>query len=401
MFANTQTYSADVVIVGAGPTGLFLANLLGQAGRSVILLEKRTAQTIPSMAIGVMPPSLQMFEAIGLAAPMIQTGCQVTRAVVHDQDAILGALDLSTLPPPYSFVLSIPQGELMRLLRERLADYPSVQILDGHEVSAVDQTADAITVHAIHTDTGGRAEIIAAFAAACDGNKSRMRALLGIARAGDLYPVSFIMGDFPETTTWTHEAHLFFTPEGSVESFPLPGPRRRWIVRASGTERDTNTMVQRIHAIAGVRLDPAQEVWHSSFTPERQLAATFFSGRAVLCGDAAHVMSPIGGQGMNTGLADVWMLANILKGLLQTQVPHEPLFARYAAKRRVAFTVAANRAARGMWLGTRTGRIASALRALVLRYVLLGSPLARFLPRHFAMLTIPGTRALLSKGGLP
>ena len=386
--------SADVVIVGGGPTGLFLGNLLGQAGISTLLLEKRSDRTIPSMAIGVMPPSLRMFESIDLAASVVRAGCAVRTVVVHDQRAALGALQFASLPPPYDFVLSIPQGDLMRMLRDRLGDWPSVRILEGTEATAIRQTPDGVNLQVLSAADGACTEVTASYVVACDGDKSRMRDLLGIARAGSDYPVSFVMGDFPDTTTWSCEAHLFFTPQGSVESFPLPGRRRRWVALADSPERDTETLVRRIHAMAGIRLDAASELWHSSFTPERRLAQRFFLGRVVLCGDAAHVMSPIGGQGMNTGFGDVWMMASILKRLLQTHEAYEPLFARYETERRLAFRIAADRAACGMWLGTRLGHLRSALRSMVIRRVLLQRPVVRYLPPYFTMRTIPGNDAI-------
>ena len=402
----TNSDRADVVIVGGGPTGLFLANLLGKAGVNTILLERRAVQRVPSMAIGVMPPSLRMFEAIDLAAPVVKAGCEVRTAVVHDQRRQLGSLDLTVLPSPYAFVLSIPQGDLMHQLRGRLAQWPSVRVMEGAEAVSVCQTADTVRLQVVRAsrlpleEAGQRpapqgVEITAQFVVACDGNHSRMRDLLGLARVGRRYGVAFIMGDFPDTTTWSHEAHLFFTPQGSVESFPLPNGRRRWIALANSEKRDTQTLVQRVQEIAAVSLDPAAELWHSSFIPERQLAQHYSSGRVVLCGDAAHVMSPIGGQGMNTGFGDVWQLATLLPQLLQTREPHEPCFARYDAERRHAFTIAADRAERGMWLGTRMGKWSSAIRSFVIGRVLLRPPLVRRLPRYFAMLTIPGNDQLM------
>jgi hypothetical protein len=112
-------------------------------------------------------------------------------------------------------------------------------------------------------------------------------------------------------------------------------------------------------------------------------------GALSLCGDAAHVMSPIGGQGMNIGFADAWHLAAVMRRLFQTHEPHASLFARYETDRRRACRIAANRAGRGMWLGTRTGRIPSACAPCVIRHALLRFPLSRHLPRYFAMLTIP------------
>ena len=389
MNVPSNSLAADVLVIGAGPVGLFLANLLGRAGRTTLLLEKRPAEIAPSMAIGIMPPSLSLFESIALAAPLIRAGCAVRSAVVHDQTSTLGCLDLTTLPAPFPFILSIPQGELMRLLRERLADYSSVRFMEGCEAIGVRQNSFSATVQVRDVRDGTCKEWAAAYVVACDGHNSTLRRVLGVPTTGKKYPVSFVMGDFPDTTKWPNDAHLFFTPNGSVESFPLPREQRRWVALADSQKRDTDALIYRVRAITGFRLEAGAELWHSSFTPERRLAGAFFQERVVLCGDAAHVMSPIGGQGMNTGFADAWHLAAVMQRLFQTREPHAPLFARYETDRRRAYRIAANRAGRGMWLGTRTGRIPSAVRASIIRHALLRYPLSRHLPRYFAMLTIP------------
>jgi 2-polyprenyl-6-methoxyphenol hydroxylase-like FAD-dependent oxidoreductase len=246
-----------------------------------------------------------------------------------------------------------------------------------------------VTVRVRELRDGTDKDLMAAYVVACDGHDSPMRRVLDIPTSGKRYPVSFVMGDFPDTTTWRNEAHLFFTPSGSVESFPLPHEQRRWVALTDIANPDTNVLASQVRAITGCQLEVSAELWHSSFTPERLLAQTFFKDRVVFCGDAAHVMSPIGGQGMNTGFADAWQLAALLRRLCQTHEAHAPLFARYESDRRHAFRIAANRAARGMWLGTRTGRMSSAMRAFIIRHALSSRPLSHYLATYFSMLSIP------------
>ncbi len=388
---QTQRHNCktEVLIVGAGPVGLFLAHLLGASGIRTLVLEKHTATDVPSMAIGLMPPSLRLFAAIGLADRLVQAGVKVKAAVVHDQKALLGELDFSGLPPPFSFILSLPQSALMHQMRRHLAAYPSVRFISGVQVTGIQQKATGCNVQSRDTLSGRPTEWEARFAAGCDGHDSTVRHLLNIPVSRKDYAPSFVMGDFPDTTDWGPVAHLLFTPEGSVESFPLPGRKRRWIAQTAPGQQNSDTLMERVYASTGQQIPVEAEQYHSTFTPQRQLARSFHAGHAVLCGDAAHVMSPIGGQGMNTGFADAWHLAAILTQGLRFKRPMAPLLKNYEATRRRAFNVAANRAAAGMWFGTGTGSLFSGFRSSILQHVLLRGPLSRRLPAWFAMQSIP------------
>lgn len=390
MHTAPQSYDADVIVVGAGPCGTFLANLLGQTGLSCLLLEKRLDITTSSMAIGIMPPSLHRLNHIHLAASVLQAGCPVTRAsIVNENRTLLGSLDLSSLPPPFNYVLSLPQGALVRLLRDKLHAWPKARLLLGQEVQSVTQTHHGVIIKTFNSASDNTSTFSARYVVACDGRRSPTRTFTGIPLEGKAYQTSFMMGDFPETTPWPSEARLFFTPTGSIESFPLPHAKRRWVIQASPTLANATAIVQRVEEMTGIALEAGLAESVTMFTPERRLCTNYFKGRVILCGDAAHVMSPIGGQGMNTGLADAWHLAAVLRRLCQSGEPPERLLTRYDRCRRRAFHIAADRAARGMWLGTRKGPRADSLRSLFVRHLLFGTPLRHHLAPYFAMLTIP------------
>jgi len=376
-------------VIGAGPVGLFLSHLLGQAGIQTLLVEKRSAKDAPSMAIGLMPPSLGLFEQAGLSDPLRAAGVEVRTAVVHDQHRPLGRLDFSGLPPPFPFILSLPQGVLMRILRERLSERTSVRFAPGRQAIGVIQEQDCVRVQIRDLATGQVSEHGARYVIGCDGHDSDLRHFLNIPISSRSYAPEFVMGDFPDATNWENTAHLFFTPTGSIESFPLPGKARRWVALAPHGAQDTDALIRQVQTITGRQLSAHEEKWHSSFRPRRQLVNTFYQGRAILCGDAAHVMSPIGGQGMNTGFADARHLAGVLCQALRFGADVAPLLAGYDHARRRAFRIAANRAACGMWLGAHKGGLFSALRSMLIQRALLRPPLVYRLPAHFAMFTIP------------
>lgn len=381
----------EVLIVGAGPVGLLLANLLGAAGVRCVLVEKRTEQGTHSRAIGITPPSLLGFQRLGLDQKLIALGVRVEEAVVSDGRRTLGHVEFRELPAPYPFLLAVPQIATMRLLADNLAAFPSVTYRTGLELVGLEPQPDKVRVRLLDHGTQAEWWLDAPMMVGCDGHRSTVRELSGIGLVRHRYRPQFFMGDFEDRTTLGRRAHLFFTARGSVESFPLPGQLRRWVVLADvATEvAPPDYVARRVRELAGFDLAGSRQFNQVHFQPERLLCARYYRGRVALCGDAAHVMSPIGGQGMNNGFADAELLTQALVRICREDAATEPLLRQYNDYRRRAFRVAAARAARGMWLGTRTGYWASAGRSWLIESVLLRPPVAERLPGYFAMLTIP------------
>jgi 2-polyprenyl-6-methoxyphenol hydroxylase-like FAD-dependent oxidoreductase len=381
---------AEVLIVGAGPVGLLLANFLGRAGIAALVLEKRTSRAPGSKAIGITPTSLGVLQELGLVARFLERGVQVRRAAVHDDAGLLSRLELGGPGEAFPFILSLPQVETEALLQEALARWPSVELRAGQEAIGARQEAGSVSVRARGVD-GGERELSALLLCACDGAGSPTAGFLDLRRRLRRYPVAFRMADYTDASGLGAEAHLFFTRLGSVESFPMAGGRRRWITQATeGGEPEPSFEKVEAHVRARTahRLEPSCRVWASAFRPERSELERFRVGRVVFCGDAAHTMPPIGGQGMNTGFADARLVARVLERALRGGGDLEDLLGLYEPYRRAGFRAAARRSRLFMGVGTLHRPVPRALRSLLVP-VLTRPPLSRALAGHFTMVNVP------------
>ena len=381
---------AEVLIVGAGPVGLLLANFLGLAGISTIVLEKRTRRGPGSKAIGITPTSMEVLAELDLAARFLARGVKVRSAAVHADAGPLARLELGGPEAAFPFILSLPQLDTEALLLEALGRYPAVQLRAGFESVGVRQESCSVTVRA-RGPAGEEMDLRAPLLCACGGAGGTTAGYLGLRRRVRRFPVAFRMADYADESGLGPVAHLYFTRQGSVESFPMAGGLRRWIVQATeGGEPEPSfeEVEARVRERTRQCLDPSCRVWASAFRPERSELERFRVGRVVFCGDAAHTMPPIGGQGMNTGFADARLLACLLERCLRGGEDLEELLGLYEPYRRAGFRAAARRSRLFMGVGTLRSAAPRALRNLLMP-VLTRPPLSRALVGHFTMVNVP------------
>jgi 2-polyprenyl-6-methoxyphenol hydroxylase-like FAD-dependent oxidoreductase len=379
------SFDAEVAIVGAGPVGLLLAALLGDAGIRVIVLEKRSALPASSQAIGITPPSLAVLSCLGLTEAFVACGIRIRDVFVHGDHGVVGCCSFRHIPGDHPYVLSLPQRKSMAILEQHLSRCASVRLMRNAAVTGIDQQGDHVRLQV----DGGTA-ITAAYVAGCDGHRSLMREFMKVRTRARAYACHFVMGDFTGHSGMGDDGHVFFTADGAVESFPLPDGLRRWIVQTSTPMEETppGFISMMVRCRTGLMLDPALQINQTWFTPNRLDCHAYVCDRAILCGDAAHVMSPIGGQGMNVGFADAAMLAGCLKQILRCEIDAGSALSTYEKMRKREAAIAADRAAAGMWLGTRRGNFLSRLRGVLMRAVLLGVMRDR-VSEHYAMVRSP------------
>lgn len=318
--ASQAPDEVEVAVVGAGPAGLTAAAMLAGYGVRVAVLDGASGPAEHSRAAVVHARTLETLDPLGVVDEALREGVIVGHFGVRDRDRRLLAVDFDGLPTPYPYALMLPQNDTEALLRTALRQRGG-EISWGREVVGVHQDAEGVelTVRVPRGEERLRAEHVLA----CDGAHSSVRDALEIPFEGETYPQSFVLADVRmEWALPDDEVQLFFSPEGLVVVAPLPDGRHRVVatVDEAPAEPSLND-VQELLDTRGPRT-PRTRVekvaWSSRFRVAHKVAARFREGNVFLCGDAAHVHSPAGGQGMNTGIQDAaniaWKLALVLRG---------------------------------------------------------------------------------------
>ena len=360
----TLPQQKDVLVIGGGAVGLYAHVRLLQLGFDSMLIEKKEAPDRHSKSLGIHPVVLESFERVGLAEAFVSAGLKIRRGEAFWGREKLGVVRFDDRGGPFNFILALPQWRTEELLEdaaERLCPGSVVrgaelQCYEGYEGAGHDRTFDSMDNHPQGIDNhqqgidnhqqgmdnhsqgvdvrirlnadppgndcsmlkGARESTIrATWVIACDGKHGKTRSMLGIAQRGTPYPDTYLMGDFEDHTSFGKDAAVYLHKDGLIESFPLPHQQRRWVVKTDTYLEDADEVTLRkiLMERLGEQPGSAEATMISSFGVQHTVASSFGRGRIFLAGDAAHVVSPIGGQGMNLGWLGVDFL---MDGLMRT-----------------------------------------------------------------------------------
>lgn len=315
MSAQRLNYDADVLIVGAGPTGLTVAAALAARGIDALVIDRQAEGANTSRAAVVHARTLEVLEPLGVSRELNGLGLHARRFTVRDRDRVLLPIAFDELPTAYPHTLMVSQAVTESVLLKRLQELGGTVMRPR---TLVDFEQDAAGVTAV-LDDGQR--LRTRFVVGADGMHSAVRERAGIAFTGDSYAESFVLADVRLSGgVPDNEVILYFSPAGMVVVAPLPDGKHRIV--ATVDEAPEQPDAAYVQALLDAR-GPAREraivrevLWGSRFRVHHRLADVYRAGRILLAGDAAHVHSPAGGQGMNAGILDAVSLANALSKAL-------------------------------------------------------------------------------------
>jgi 2-polyprenyl-6-methoxyphenol hydroxylase-like FAD-dependent oxidoreductase len=367
----------DVIVIGAGPVGLLLTAELRRLGVDVTTLERRPGPGDGTRAIGIHPPTLAALEASGATARLLEDAVRVQRGEARADGRLVGAVDFRRLSTRFPFVATLPQ----RLTETVLADLAG-PIERGVAVTAVRDHGDRMRVRSAEgREFTGRVVVVAS------GWSGRALAYRSTALRVHEYRDRYLMTD-TQLSASAPVAVIRLDAAGVMESFPLPGSARRFVLHDAEGGRDEpdarhermrRALRERGEEEAADRMEAA-----TSFRVRRLVAPRLRRGGLVVVGDAAHEVSPIGGQGMNLGLLDAATLAPILaEGIRAGSLPSAALD-RWERRRVRSARIAAGMASVNTALGRPAGAVSHRIRAGALG-MLLHSPVGAVLTRAYAM----------------
>lgn len=352
-------------------------------GFSVTILEKRDSIDLHSKALGIHPVSLELFKKAGIEKPFVNGGIKIQKGFAFIDRKNIGAIDFSKdCPEPFNFVLALPQHQTEEILQNWVQSLNPNALIRGVKVKNYIETENGVRVAA--EMNGEKHEFQSTFLIGCDGKDSVIRKKAGIKFIGNKYPDTYIMGDFNDNTEFGSDAAVYLHRDGLIESFPLPHKNRRWVIKTDHfIDTPNRTEIEiRIKKRIGHEIRGLENSMLSSFGVQHFMADTFHKGRVLLAGDSAHVVSPIGGQGMNLGWINTDRLAVKLEQAFENSYKTEQQLHQYTSEGKKFARKIARRAEKNMWLGRE--RSIPIFRNLLARSIV-QTPLSKIAARIFTM----------------
>lgn len=347
---TSKDIDADVLVVGAGPTGLTLAAQLAEFGARVRVIDRLADRAHESRALAVQPRTLELLQGLGVTQKLVEHGNAATRLQLHSPHRVssLTLFDIGSDDTAHPYLLFISQAETERFLLEHL-ESQRIHLEREVTLETFSDESDAVVCTLWHSD-GQVEEVTVRYLVGCDGGRSTVRQRAGIDFVGSTYPQTFALGDVEaDGDLDTGAAHAWFADSGILFFFPLGHPatwRVLGMLPDRGNQEQTGpgslelTELQRLvdsYTGGTVRLrDPA---WLTRFGLHARQASTYRRGRVFVAGDAAHVHSPAGAQGMNTGIQDAWNLGWKLALVARSVAPDELLDTYDSERRPIGRTV--------------------------------------------------------------
>jgi 3-(3-hydroxy-phenyl)propionate hydroxylase len=313
-----------VAVIGAGPVGLTMALDLAGRGVPCVLLDDNDAVSTGSRAICWAKRSLEIFDRLGVAAPMVAEGVTWRVGRTYHGDAEVFAFDL--LPEDghkLPAFINLQQWRVEEILIERIRETPAVSLRFGNRVTAVAPRDDGVGLEV--TTATGPYRLEADYVVACDGARSPTRATLGLDFEGELFEERFLIADIEMEADFPPERRFWFEPSFHDGQSALlhKQPRNIWRIDLQlgwdadpEVEKRSEVIRPRIARVVGDR--PFRLDWTSIYTFQCRRMARFVHGRVIFAGDSAHVVSPFGARGGNGGIQDTdnlgWKLAAVLAG---------------------------------------------------------------------------------------
>lgn len=370
---------SDVIVVGAGPVGVMVAAELARLGVDASVLDGRENPSAGTRAVGLHAAALSALEDSGATERLLADARRVRTGVATAQGRPLGSVHFDRLRSRHPYVATLPQHATEAALAATAAFWGAADVRRGvtaARVAAVDGSAVELELSDSHGATLlERAPIVVI----ATGSRGRGVSPLTAAVRTRNYPDRYLMTDAPDTSDDGDSAVVRLEADGVLESFPLPGAMRRYVawVESGGVEAG-DAAADRLRSVVARRMgtDRGAEsiTWATAFGVRRALVPAMRANRVFAIGDAAHEVSPIGGQGMNLGLVDAATLAPLLARWVREGAAPEPELVRWEQRRRASARRAGHLAALNTTLGRALPPRRDAARRAALRAGLAGRP---------------------------